>query len=341
MSLSVSARAVHHPLKAPFRISRGVKTAAEVVVVEARCGGHVGRGESVPYARYDETVEGVLKQLGPALAVLERDGQDSIDHGAALALLAPGAARNALDCALWDLRARLTGVSVAEATGLPVPASLVTAVTVSLDAPEAMAAAARAVADAPLIKIKLSAEDPAARLRAVAAAAPNARFIVDPNEGWTFEILHGLRGLLADLPIALVEQPLPADADHQLDGYDPPYVICADESVHVGGDLAALRGRYQAVNLKLDKTGGLSEAVRMLEQARALDFQLMTGCMVASSLGVAPALHLAGACQFADLDGPWWLAVDHPGGLRVEGGVNTPPKPGFWGDGVEAPGLWL
>ncbi|OYX95153.1 MAG: dipeptide epimerase, partial [Caulobacter sp. 35-67-4] len=137
------------------------------------------------------------------------------------------------------------------------------------------------------------------------------------------------------------EQPLPADADGALDGYDPPYVICADESVHVGGDLAALRSRYQAVNLKLDKTGGFSEAVRMLEQARALGFQLMTGCMVASSLGIAPALHLAGACQFADLDGPWWLAVDHPGGLRVEGGVITPPAAGFWGDGVDAEGLWL
>ncbi|WP_421736782.1 N-acetyl-D-Glu racemase DgcA [Caulobacter sp.] len=337
MSLSAAARAVHHPLKAPFRISRGVKTAAEVVVVEVRADGHVGRGESVPYARYDETVAGVLAQLKPALAALELEG----DESAALALLAPGAARNALDCALWDLRARRTGVSVAEATGLPVPASLVTAVTVSLDAPEAMAVAARAVADAPLIKIKLGAEDPAARLRAVAAAAPNSRFIVDPNEGWTFEILHGLRALLADLPIALVEQPLPADADHQLDGYDPPYVICADESVHVGHDLAALRGRYQAVNLKLDKTGGLSEAVRMLEQARALGFQLMTGCMVASSLGIAPALHLAGSCQFADLDGPWWLAADHPGGLRVERGVITPPKAGFWGDGIEADGLWL
>ena len=341
MSLSVTARAVHYPLKAPFRISRGVKTAAEVVVVEARADGQVGRGESVPYGRYDETVDGVLAQLKPALAVLEREGDDNIDHGAALALLPPGAARNALDCALWDLRARRTGVSVAESTGLPVPPALITAVTVSLDAPEAMAAAAWAVADAPLIKIKLSAEDPAACLRAVAAAAPNARFIVDPNEGWTFDILHGLRSLLADLPIALVEQPLPADADEALDGYDPPYVICADESVHVGGDLAALRSRYQAVNLKLDKTGGLSEAVRMLEQARALGFQLMTGCMVASSLGIAPALHLAGSCHFADLDGPWWLAVDHPGGLRVEGGVIRPPKAGFWGDGVGAEGLWL
>jgi L-alanine-DL-glutamate epimerase-like enolase superfamily enzyme len=333
MSIAVSARPVSHPLNAPFRISRGVKTTADVVEVIATADGHVGRGEGVPYGRYGETVDSVLAELTPALG--------SADVEAACAALPPGAARNALDLALWDLRAKRTGVSVAATTGLPVPPALVTAVTVSLDTPEAMARAARAVADAPLIKIKLSAEDPAARLRAVAGAAPSSRFIVDPNEGWTFDILHGLRSLLADLPIALVEQPLPAGADHELDGYDPPYVICADESVHVGGDLAALRGRYQAVNLKLDKTGGLSEAVRMLEQARALGFQLMTGCMVASSLGIAPALHLAGGCEFADLDGPWWLAVDHPGGLRVERGMITPPKAGFWGDGDETTGLWL
>ncbi|KQV54822.1 MULTISPECIES: dipeptide epimerase [unclassified Caulobacter] len=333
MSIAVSVRPVSHPLKAPFRISRGVKTTADVVEVIATADGHVGRGESVPYGRYGETVDSVLAQLVPLLA--------SGDVDAAYGALPPGAARNALDLALWDLRAKRTGVSVADAAGLPVPPALVTAVTVSLDTPEAMGLAARAVADAPLIKVKLSADDPAARLRAVAAAAPNSRFIVDPNEGWTFAILKDLKPLLADLPIALVEQPLPADADHGLDGWDPPFTVCADESVHVGGDLAALRGRYQAVNLKLDKTGGLTEAVSMLRAARSLGFQLMTGCMVASSLGVAPALHLAGACDYADLDGPWWLAVDHPGGLRVERGRITPPKPGFWGDGVETQGLWL
>lgn len=333
MSIAVSVRPVSHPLKAPFRISRGVKTTADVVEVLARADGHVGRGESVPYGRYGETVDSVLAQLAPALASSEPE--------AACAALPPGAARNALDLALWDLRAKRTGVSVAQATGLPVPSALVTAVTVSLDTPEAMGAAARAVADAPLIKVKLSAEDPAARLRAVAAAAPGSRFIVDPNEGWTFDILRDLKPLLADLPIALVEQPLPADADQALEGWDPPFTVCADESVHVGGDLAALRGRYQAVNLKLDKTGGLTEAVAMLRSAKALGFQLMTGCMVASSLGVAPALHLAGACDFADLDGPWWLATDHPGGLRVERGRITPPKPGFWGDATDAQGLWL
>lgn len=332
MSITASARPVSHPLKAPFRISRGVKTTADVVEVIARAEGHVGRGESVPYARYGETVDSVLAQLAPAA---------SQDPEAVRVALPPGAARNALDLALWDLKAKRTGVSVAEATGLPVPPSLVTAVTVSLDAPEAMGEAARAVADAPLIKIKLSAEDPAARLRAVAAAAPKARFIVDPNEGWTFSILKDLTPLLADLPIALVEQPLPAGDDQALEGWDPPFTICADESVHVGGDLAALRGRYRAVNLKLDKTGGLTEAVAMLREARSLGFQLMTGCMVASSLGVAPALHLAGACDFADLDGPWWLAKDHPGGLRVERGKITPPSAGFWGDAVEARGLWL
>lgn len=333
MSIAVSARPVSHPLKAPFRISRGVKTAAEVVEVTAAADGHVGRGESVPYARYGETVDSVLAQLAPALS--------AADPEAACAALPPGAARNALDLALWDLRARRTGVSVAAATGLPIPQDLVTAVTVSLDAPEAMEAAARAVADAPLIKIKLSAEDPAARLRAVAAAATKSRFIVDPNEGWTFEILRDLKPLLADLPIALVEQPLPAGEDQALEGWDPPFTVCADESVHVGGDLAALRGRYRAVNLKLDKTGGLTEALALLKAARTLGFQVMTGCMVASSLGVAPALHLGGASDFADLDGPWWLAVDHPGGLRVERGRITPPKPGFWGDGVEAEALWL
>jgi L-alanine-DL-glutamate epimerase-like enolase superfamily enzyme len=330
MSIAVSARPVSHLLKAPFRISRGVKTAAEVVEVVVSADGHVGRGESVPYGRYGETVDSVLAQLGPVLAT-----------GDVATVLPPGAARNALDLALWDLRAKRTGISVSEATGLPIPADLITAVTVSLDAPDAMGEAARAVADAPLIKIKLSAEDPAARLRAVAAAAPDSRFIVDPNEGWTFAILKDLKPLLADLPIALVEQPLPADADHELDGWDPPFTVCADESVHVGGDLAALRGRYQAVNLKLDKTGGLTEAVAMLQAARGLGFQVMTGCMVASSLGVAPALHLGGASDFADLDGPWWLKTDHPSGLRVERGRITPPKAGFWGDGIEAEELWL
>lgn len=337
MQRTVSIAHVSHRLKAPFRISRGVKTAAEVVVVEVIEEGLIGRGESVPYARYDETVESVIAQLQPAAQAL-RDGAKPHE---ALALLTPGAARNALDCALWDLRAKREGLGVEALTALRVPDSLVTAVTVSLDSPEAMGAAALAVASAPLIKVKLSAEDPAARLLAVANAAPHARLIVDPNEGWDFAILDGLKPILSDLNIALVEQPLPAGADHALEGYDPPYPICADESVHVAEDLAGLKGRYRAVNLKLDKAGGLSEALLMLEEARNHGFELMVGCMVASSLAIAPALHLAGSCAFADLDGPWWLAEDHPGGCRVADGRMTAPKPGFWGDGITATGLWL
>jgi L-alanine-DL-glutamate epimerase-like enolase superfamily enzyme len=337
MQRTVSIAHVSHRLKAPFRISRGVKTAAEVVVVEVIEGELIGRGESVPYARYDETVDSVVAQLQPAAQAL-RDG--AAPHEA-LALLTPGAARNALDCALWDLRAKREGLSVEALTALRVPDTLVTAVTVSLDTPEAMGAAALAVASAPLIKVKLSADDPAGRLLAVARAAPHARLIVDPNEGWDFAMLDGLKPILSDLNIALVEQPLPAGQDQALEGYDPPYPICADESVHTAEDLAALKGRYRAVNLKLDKAGGLSEALLMLEEARNHGFALMVGCMVASSLAIAPALHLAGSCAFADLDGPWWLAEDHPGGCRVADGRMTRPAEGFWGDGVTATGLWL
>ncbi|AYV46971.1 dipeptide epimerase [Caulobacter flavus] len=337
MSRLVAVRPVSHPLAAPFRISRGVKTAAAVVVVEIAEGGHIGRGESVPYARYGETVQAVEAQLAPAARLIATGG----DLAEALALLPAGAARNALDCAIWDLRAKASGVSVAAATGLAVPPSLVTAVTVSLDTPDAMAEAARKVADAPLIKVKLSAEDPAARLAAVAQAAPAAALIVDPNEGWTFDILRGLEDQLSRLNIALVEQPLPAGEDAALEGYAPPFPICADESVHTAADLPALRARYQAVNLKLDKSGGLTEALTMLRAAKDLGFTLMTGCMVASSLAIAPALHLAAECAFADLDGPWWLKEDHPGGLRVTAGRITPPTAGFWGDGVDAEGLWI
>ncbi|MBC7668294.1 N-acetyl-D-Glu racemase DgcA [Caulobacter sp. DWR2-3-1b2] len=337
MQRTVSIVPVSHRLKAPFRISRGVKTAAETVVVEVVEGDLIGRGECVPYARYDETVESVIAELQPPVQAL-RDG--AAPHEA-LALLTPGAARNALDCALWDLRAKREGLSVEALTALRVPDRLITAVTISLDTVEAMGAAALVVASAPLIKVKLSADDPAARLLAVARAAPHARLIVDPNEGWDFATLDGLKPILSDLNIALVEQPLPAGEDMALEGYDPPYPICADESVHTAEDLAALKGRYGAVNLKLDKAGGLTEGLLMLEEARNHGFTLMVGCMVASSLAIAPALHLAGSCAFADLDGPWWLAEDYPGGARVADGWLTRPAEGFWGDGVTAAGLWL
>ncbi|HYG26168.1 MAG TPA: N-acetyl-D-Glu racemase DgcA [Caulobacteraceae bacterium] len=325
-----SLNAAHQSLRlrAPFRISRGVKTAAEVVVVEAVQDGLVGRGEAVPYARYGETVDSVLAEIASVAEGFER----GLSHEQLAGSLPAGAARNALDCALWDLKARLAGSSVAALTGRPPPEEIVTAVTISLDEPQAMGQAAAAASAAPLIKVKLSAEAPAERLRAVAAAAPNAALIVDPNEGWTFQILDGLQPLLAELNVVLIEQPLPADEDGALEGYRPARPICADESAHTSADLEALRGRYQAVNIKLDKTGGLTEALAMLDAARGLGFKVMAGCMVCSSLGIAPALHIAGACDFADLDGPWWLAEDRAGGVTVNEGRLRRPARGFWGD---------
>ncbi len=325
-SLVVSRR--RWPLKAPFRISRGVKTAADTVMVELRRGAAVGRGESVPYPRYGESVDGVVAHLETVAGAFEAGMPDE----ALAAMLPAGAARNALDCALWDLRARETDRTVAEMTGLVRPERLACAVTVSLDAPEAMAAAARAIADAPVVKVKLDGEQVEERLLAVGQAAPNSRLIIDPNEGWTIELLRDVSPLLARMNIALIEQPLPADDDHALAGFVPPAPVCADESVHTADQLAELKDRYQAINIKLDKAGGLTEAIALLAGARRLGFTVMTGCMVGSSLAIAPALHIAGASDFADLDGPWWLAGDWPCGVRLEGGWMTPPARGFWGE---------
>jgi len=316
------------PLKAPFRISRGVKTSANTVMVELRRGGAVGRGESVPYPRYGESVDAVVAHLEAVAGAFESGMPDE----ALTALLPAGAARNALDCALWDLRARETGRTVAQITGLARPERLACAVTVSLDEPEAMAAAARAIADAPVVKIKLDGELIEQRLLAVGQAAPHSRLIIDPNEGWTIDILRDVRPLLARLNIALIEQPLLAGDDHALAGFDPPAPVCADESVHTVDQLADLKDRYQAINIKLDKTGGLTGAIALLGEARRLGFIVMTGCMVGSSMAIAPALHIAGASDFADLDGPWWLAGDWPCGVKLEGGWMTPPARGFWGE---------
>jgi L-Ala-D/L-Glu epimerase len=328
MDRELTLRAERLPLRAPFRISRGVKTHAEVVVVELADGGVRGRGECVPYARYGETTELVTAELRP-LVERFRAGEPVHDL---VATLPAGAARNALDCAAWDLQARLSGRSVAERLGRTLPASLASAITISLDAPAAMAAAAAAVADAPLLKVKLDAEDPAARLCAVAEAAPAARLILDPNESWTVDILAAMAPLVERLPVALLEQPLPAEDDRALEGLAYPAPICADESVHTAEDLEALLGRYQMANIKLDKAGGLTAALAMADRARALGMGVMAGCMVASSLAIAPALFFAADAEVADLDGPWWLAEDRPGGCRFEAGRILPPQRGFWGE---------
>ena len=320
-------------LRAPFRISRGVKTHAEVVVAELRAGGHAGFGECVPYPRYGETPASIAAVMAAAGARLAA-GDPARD---VVAAMPAGAARNALDCALWDLEARLGQGSVAERLRRPASGAFATAVTVSLNTVDAMRAAAAASADAPLIKVKLDAHDPAERLTAVAEAAPGARLIVDPNEGWTLAILQAMAGPISRLPVVMVEQPLPADADAGLEGLDYPAPICADEAVHTADDVARVAGRYQVVNVKLDKAGGLTEALAMTARARELGLGVLAGCMVSSSLSIAPAMWVGASSDAADLDGPWWLIEDRAGGCRIDQGVIYPPQPGFWGESGPRP----
>ncbi len=315
------------PLAAPFRISRGVKLAAEVVVVELSQNGLRGRGESLPYARYGETVESVMAEVRAMYAALS----GGISREALQAAMPPGAARNAIDCALWDLSAKLSGQSVEAQLGAgPLPA-VTSALTVGLDTPAAMQVAAAAMQTAPLIKAKVDASNPEAQLRAVRAGAPHARLIVDPNESWTLDILKAMQPVLVELGVDLVEQPLPADGDEVLEGFRPARPICADESCHVAADLPKLLRRYQAINIKLDKTGGLTGALQLLQEARAQGMQVMCGCMVSTSLSIAPAFHIARHADFVDLDGPLWLKQDHVGGVRLAAGLLQPPSAALWG----------
>lgn len=314
-------------LARPFRIARGVKTQADVIAVELRAGACVGRGESVPYARYGESIETSLAAIEGVRAAIEAgEGRESL-----LDLLPQGAARNALDCALWDLEAQLAGTSVATVLGAPVPARIESALTVGIDSPMAMSVAARKFADAPLIKVKVDAIIPDAQIRSVRNAAPNARLIVDPNESWDRKLVEAMQRLLVELRVDLLEQPVPAGADEWLEGFTPAVPICADESVHVAADLDLVAQRYQVVNVKLDKAGGLTAALALAHAARARGLGVMTGCMVSSSLSIAPALHIAAMSDFVDLDGPIWLAEDRAGGVRDEHGFLLSPEAGFWG----------
>ncbi len=316
------------PLHTPFRISRGVKTAAQVVTVAIVQDGVTGHGECVPYPRYGENAESTILAIEAARGAIERGaGRQEL-----LQLMPAGAARNAIDCALWDLELRLAGSDLATARGLEKPLRpIVTAMTVSLDAPDRMATAAAALADAPLLKIKVDRSDPAAQLAAVRAAAPKPKLIVDPNESWTIAEVSGLQALMVDLRIDLLEQPLPADADGDLADFRSAIPIAADESVHVAADLDTLPGGYQVVNIKLDKTGGLTAALELAQAARERGLGVMTGCMICSSLSIAPAWAIAVQSSFVDLDGPLWLAEDRDGGVSAAHGIMSPPKPGFWG----------
>ena len=316
-----------YPIAGLFVIARGAKTEAKVVVATIRDGGVVGRGECVPYARYGETVETVVDAILSCAAAIARN----IDRDALQTALPPGAARNAIDCALWDLEAKRSGRRAYASAGLAGLMPVTTAFTISVGTPEAMAEATARAAARPLLKIKLAGEGDADRLRAVRAAAPAAVLIVDANEAWREADLESNMALCADLGIALIEQPLPAGADDLLARVPHLVPICADESIHDQHGLRELRTRYDAINIKLDKTGGLTEAFRVAEAAETLGFILMIGCMVGTSLAMAPALLLTARAHYVDLDGPLLLATDRPSGLRYEGSIVHPADAALWG----------
>ncbi|MGH2340177.1 N-acetyl-D-Glu racemase DgcA [Segnochrobactraceae bacterium EtOH-i3] len=310
-----------------FTIARGSKREAVVIVVEVRCGAAVGRGECVPYGRYGETIESVLAEITALVPALE----SGLERPALQMLIGPGAARNAIDCALWDLEAKRTGIPVRDRLGLAAPRPLTTAFTLSLAEPDAMEAAARRNAHRPLLKIKLGGPGDLDRLAAVRRGAPAARLVVDANEGWTDAFLAEGLAACAAAGVVMVEQPLPAGADGLLARIPRPVPVCADESHHVAADVAGLTDRYDAVNLKLDKAGGLTEALKVVMAVGAANLQLMVGCMVSSSLAMAPALLVADSAEVVDLDGPLLLSQDRQPGLVYAGSVVQPAERALWG----------
>ena len=315
------------PIAGSFTISRGAKTEAVTVVAEVRQGFVRGRGECVPYPRYAETPEGSLN----ALLAMQIPLADGLDRQGIQTAMLRGAARNALDCAMLDLEAKLCGRRIWDMLGRLPPQPCVTAYTISLGTPEVMAAAAAKVAHRPLLKIKLGGVGDLERITAIRDAAPQSQLIVDANEAWTEDALEANLAACAAAGVTLVEQPLPAGQDGLLARIERPLTVCADESVHDRISLEGLRGRYDAVNIKLDKTGGLTEALAMADAAQALGFDIMVGCMVATSLSMAPAMLLTPQARFVDLDGPLLLAQDRDGGLLYEDSLVYPPDAALWG----------
>src|SRR3954466_7110621 len=315
------------PIAGAFTISRGAKTEAVTVVATVSRDGQTGRGECVPYPRYGETPEATLEALNAMQEPLAR----GLDRMALQAAMPAGAARNALDCALLDLEAKRAGQRVWTLLGRPAPWACTTAFTISLGTPKAMAAATAKAAHRPLLKVKLGGDGDGKRIAAVRKAAPDSELIVDANEAWTSDNLEQNLRECAEARVTLVEQPLPAGQDEALKRIRRPVAVCADESVHDRASLEGLRERYDAVNIKLDKTGGLTEALALADAAQALGFEIMVGCMVATSLSMAPAMLLAPQARFVDLDGPLLLAGDRDGGLRYDGSTVYPPDAAFWG----------
>ena len=314
------------PLDKPFCIARGTRNEARVVVVTASDGQHTGRGEAVPSARYGESGASVLAQIE------SMESAPNLDRQQIQKLLPAGAARNALDCALWDLEAKISGKRAWELANIPMVPEVETSFTISLDTPTAMAAAAKANANAPILKLKLGGDDvDLARVEAVREAAPAARLLIDANESWSPSHYREIVPALKRLGVELIEQPFPANADDVLETLDHPVPVCADESCHTTADLPRLVNRYDVINVKLDKTGGLTEALLLTERARESGFKLLIGCMVCTSLGIAPARILASAADYVDLDGPLLLGRDREHSVPYEDGrMGIPPRE-LWG----------
>jgi len=323
----LAARIERWPIAGAFTISRGAKTEAVTVVAEVSQGGHTGRGECVPYPRYNETPEATLA----ALQAMQEPLSKGLDRTALQAAMPAGAARNALDCALLDLEAKSLTQRVWTLLGRPAPRPCTSAFTISLGTPKAMAAATAKAAHRPLLKIKLGGDGDTARIAAVRKEAPESELIVDANEAWTPDNLEQNLQACARAGVTLVEQPLPAGKDEALARIKRPIAVCADESVHDRNSLAPLRVRYDAVNIKLDKTGGLTEALAMADAAQALGVEIMIGCMVATSLSMAPAMLVTPQARFVDLDGPLLLARDRDHGLRYDDSLVYPPDSSLWG----------
>ena len=324
-NLTISSQSF--PIAGTFTISRGSKTSADVVLVELEENGIKGWGEAVPYARYNETVPQCLAALAAARPTIEA----GLSRAEIPTLDLPKAAQNALDCAFWDLQAKRTATAVWKLARLAEPQPMVTAYTLSLDTPSAMAEAARNSAAMPLLKLKLGREGDEERLSTIRAAVPHARLIVDANEGWNENNIEAMLACCARHGVELVEQPLPQNQDDALRGIKCDVLICADESAHDSASLPALKGKYDAVNIKLDKTGGLTEALCMVEAAKKQDFKIMVGCMLATSLAMAPAFLVAQMADYVDLDGPLLLAKDRTPAIRYERGLMFPPPAALWG----------
>lgn len=327
MSITLSVQSESWPIRGSFKISRGAKTSADVIVVELKEGDYVGRGECVPYARYGESLESVSNLI----MSLQKDLNNGMDRMGLQDALPGGAARNALDCAFWDLEAKRAGKRVWNSLGQQDFKKLTTAYTLSLDSPEVMGQKAKDSAHLPLLKLKLAGPGDLDRVAAVRQGAPNSRIIVDANEGWTAEIYKDLAPKLVNLGVEMIEQPLPAGDDAILSDIERCVPVCADESCHGVASLSDIVGKYDMVNIKLDKTGGLTEALALRSAAEEAGLGIMVGCMLATSLAMAPAMMVAQDVKVVDLDGPLLLDKDRPYGLEIKNGLMSAPQDILWG----------